>query len=98
MTNYKLEVVDQEGNLEFCYDGTEEQLREIAEKMTFDEAKSFFMDFKPLWNGETIDIWVTCNNWEDVPPVAQFVQDFDGLHHLIFDEKGKIKEMSVIND
>ena len=77
---HKLEIVDQDGNIEFGWDGTKDELTKLAEEMTYGEAISFFDDFKSMKNGESIEIWVTRNDYEDIDPVVVFTQEKTGLY------------------
>ena len=77
---YKLEIVDQDGNVEFIWDGSKDELIKLAKDMTYDEAISFFDDFCSLINGESIEIWVSRNGWEDIDPVVVFTQEKTGLY------------------
>ena len=77
---YTLEIVDQDGNIEFGWDGYKDELTQLAEEMTFAEAKAFFNDFAELKNGESVEIWVSRNGWEDIDPVVVFTQEKTGLY------------------
>lgn len=88
---YNLEVVNHDGSeIEMMYTSKKrEDLWEMGHELTFEECQNLFED-EMLWNGETYDIWVTSNDYEDVPVCATFAQEYNGLYHTKYDMNGDV--------